>query len=223
MHLVQYHLEWMTCSNPDSIWTERKEILMIQYLNQKGIFNTLVLLTNVAISILIMFLRRFPQYLTVTCLALSLLLFRHDQRISTAMCADIAVFHLIGMTCSFVGNDKTRLNTIMWIVWALAFLGVSMGVFFLSRTWAFTNPNEATNGPPSIFPHSCHSLRQQPKITRKLPHSQSIRVSNQPQYVETSNFRPQSPVEAVERTTLKESSKMHKYESSAGSHQIFLC
>ncbi|KAK2946229.1 hypothetical protein BLNAU_18831 [Blattamonas nauphoetae] len=118
-----------------------------------------------------------PQYLTVTCLALSLLLFRHDQRISTAMCADIAVFHLIGMTCSFVGNDKTRLNTIMWIVWALAFLGVSMGVFFLSRTWAFTNPNEATNGPPSIFPHSCHSLRQQPKITRKLPHSQSIRVS----------------------------------------------
>ncbi|KAK2963380.1 hypothetical protein BLNAU_1422 [Blattamonas nauphoetae] len=78
MHLVQYHLEWMTCSNPDSIWTERNEILMIQYLNQKGIFNTLVLLTNVAISILIMFLRRFPQYLTVTCLALSLLLFRYS-------------------------------------------------------------------------------------------------------------------------------------------------
>ncbi|KAK2952230.1 hypothetical protein BLNAU_12789 [Blattamonas nauphoetae] len=30
---------------------------------------------------------------------------------------------------------------------------------------AFTSPNEATNGPTSIFPHSCHSLRQQPKKT----------------------------------------------------------
>ncbi|KAK2946823.1 hypothetical protein BLNAU_18281 [Blattamonas nauphoetae] len=223
MHLVQYHLEWMTCSNPDSIWTERNEILMIQYLNQKRHLQHSCLVDQRGHFHPHYLPQTIPQYLTVTCLALSLLLFRHDQRISTAMCADIAVFHLIGMTCSFVGNDKTRLNTIMWIVWALAFLGVSMGVFFLSRTWAFTNPNEATNGPPSIFPHSCHSLRQQPKITRKLPHSQSIRVSNQPQYVETSNFRPQSPVEAVERTTLKESSKMHKYESSAGSHQIFLC
>ncbi|KAK2948039.1 hypothetical protein BLNAU_16986 [Blattamonas nauphoetae] len=212
MHLVQYHLEWMTCSNPDSIWTERNEILMIQYLNvlitlhrPKGIFNTLTI----------------PQYLTVTCLALSLLLFRHDQRISTAMCADIAVFHLIGMTCSFVGNDKTRLNTIMWIVWALAFLGVSMGVFFLSRTWAFTNPNEATNGPPSIFPTPV-ILSVNNQNHPQTP-TQPVHSSNQPQFVETSNFRPQSPVEAVERTTLKESSKMHKYESSAGSHQIFLC
>ncbi|KAK2944878.1 hypothetical protein BLNAU_20221 [Blattamonas nauphoetae] len=83
-----------------------------------------------------MFLRRFPQYLTVACLALSLLLFRHDQRVSTAMCADIAVFHLIGNICSFVGNDKTRLNSIMWIVWALVLLGVSVGVFFLSRTFS---------------------------------------------------------------------------------------
>ncbi|KAK2952829.1 hypothetical protein BLNAU_12297 [Blattamonas nauphoetae] len=298
-----------------------------------------------------MFLRRFPQYLTVACLALSLLLFRHDQRVSTAMCADIAVFHLIGIICSFVGNDKTRLNSIMWIVWALVLLGVSVGVFFLSRTdpvqpplispkvqkypisqapamnapvqsavehamitiplangfnidrqlelhnslysatfdtnvyrtrrkvemdemgnaqyqiqtlkvddpimsslslvflaqptpiVSFTlamptslqhvpnsslvEPSQVQTTPPTVQPTSSPppdtlSVNNQ-KITRKLPHSQYLRVSNQPQYVETSNFSPQSPVEAVERTPLKESSTMHKCESSAGSHQISLC
>ncbi|KAK2952631.1 hypothetical protein BLNAU_12459 [Blattamonas nauphoetae] len=29
--------------------------------------------------------------------------------------------------------------------------------------FSFASPNEATNGPTSIFSHSCHSLRQQPK------------------------------------------------------------
>ncbi|KAK2942712.1 hypothetical protein BLNAU_22382 [Blattamonas nauphoetae] len=81
--------------------------------------------------------------------------------------------------------------------------------------------------PPTVQPPSSPTpvtlFVNNPKITRKLPHSQYLRVSNQPQYVETSTFRSQSPVEAVERTTLKESSTMHKCESSAGSHQISLC
>ncbi|KAK2941579.1 hypothetical protein BLNAU_23508 [Blattamonas nauphoetae] len=232
MQLSQYHLEWMTCNNPDLIWAERYEILMIQYFNQTGIFNTLVLLTNVAISILIMFLGRFPQYLTVVFLALSLFLFRHDQRISTAMCADLAVFHLIGMISSFVGNDKTRLNTIMWIVWALAFLGPTPIVSFTPAmptslqhvpNPSLIGPSQIQTKPPTVQPASSPtpvilSVNNQ-NITRKFPHSQSIRVSNQPQYVETSNFRSLSPVEAVERTPLKESSKIHKCELSDGNDE----
>ncbi|KAK2951086.1 hypothetical protein BLNAU_13929 [Blattamonas nauphoetae] len=97
-----------------------------------------------------MFLRRFPQYLTIACLALSLLLFLHSifllpfftdsaNASYSAKFADFAAFHLIGMMCSFGGNDKTRLNTVMLIVRALTFLGVSVGVFSLSRSFPAQN------------------------------------------------------------------------------------
>ncbi|KAK2958666.1 hypothetical protein BLNAU_6435 [Blattamonas nauphoetae] len=50
---------------------------------------------------------------------------------------------------------------------------------------------------------SCHSLRQKPKNHPQTP-AQPIHSSNPPKCVETSNFRPLSPVEAFERTSLKE-------------------
>ncbi|KAK2942139.1 hypothetical protein BLNAU_22949 [Blattamonas nauphoetae] len=82
-----------------------------------------------------MFLRRFPQYPTIASLALSLLLFLHSffllpfftdsaNASYSAKFADFAAFHLIGMICSFVGNDKTRLNTVVSTVWAIAFLAM---------------------------------------------------------------------------------------------------
>ncbi|KAK2942633.1 hypothetical protein BLNAU_22451 [Blattamonas nauphoetae] len=133
MQLSQYHLELMTCNNTDLIWTERNEILMIQYLS---IFITLVLLTNVALPILIMFLRRFPQYLTVACLALSLLLSRSS-------------FFMLpffkDMTNAFPQqlDDPTKSSVSLIIP--------TQPTPIVSFTPAMP-PNEATNGPTTIFP-----------------------------------------------------------------------
>ncbi|KAK2950039.1 hypothetical protein BLNAU_15074 [Blattamonas nauphoetae] len=220
MQLSQYHLEWMTCNNPDLIWTERNEILMIQYLNvlitlhrpnrhlqytclvdQRGHFHphyvpqTITPISN----------RYLPRTISPPLHVLLLhapILHRHDQRISTAMCADIAVFHLIGMICSFVGNDKTRLNTIMWIVWALAFLGVSV-----------VGPSQIQTKPPTVQPASSPtpvilSVNNQ-KITRKLPHSQYIRSINH------NTSRPPTSGHYLQSKLLSEhpSRKVQKYPS----------
>ncbi|KAK2963379.1 hypothetical protein BLNAU_1421 [Blattamonas nauphoetae] len=63
--------------------------------------------------------------------------------------------------------------------------------------------------PPTVHPASSPLLSFSPSTAKnhpQTPHSQSIRPINH-NTSRTSNFRPQSPVEAVERTTLKESSK----------------
>ncbi|KAK2943344.1 hypothetical protein BLNAU_21733 [Blattamonas nauphoetae] len=41
----------------------------------------------------------------------------------------------------------------------------------------FKSPTKASHRSTCFFPISYHSLRQPPKITRKLPHNQSVRVS----------------------------------------------
>ncbi|KAK2958911.1 hypothetical protein BLNAU_6160 [Blattamonas nauphoetae] len=66
----------------------------------------------------------------------------------------------------------------------------------------FTSPTNASHGSTSFFPISHLSLRQPPKITRKIPHNQSVRVypwfqqcfvsSNQPCHAKTFKVETQS-------------------------------
>ncbi|KAK2949850.1 hypothetical protein BLNAU_15245 [Blattamonas nauphoetae] len=117
------------------------------FASQTGIFNTFVWLVTTAMPILTIFLKSTPQFVCLAGLVLSLGLFIYAffllpfySDISNAVCAavfaDVAVFHLIGMIWSFVGNDKLWLNTILWVVWGLAFVGVPVGVFFGTRAYA---------------------------------------------------------------------------------------
>ncbi|KAK2944580.1 hypothetical protein BLNAU_20487 [Blattamonas nauphoetae] len=151
--------------------------------SQTGIFNTFVWLVTIAMPVIAIFLKSTPQYVCLAGLVLSLGLFLYAffllpfySAISNAVCAavfaDVAVFHLIGMIWSFVGNDKMWLNAILWVVWGLAFVGVPIGIFFGTRAYAraqwatrpgeplpFVHKKEAADAPailsgvpPSITP-----------------------------------------------------------------------
>ncbi|KAK2940398.1 hypothetical protein BLNAU_24692 [Blattamonas nauphoetae] len=176
MQLSQYHLELMTCNNTDLIWTERNEILMIQYLS---IFITLVLLTNVALPILIMFLRRFPQYLTVACLALSLLLSRSS-------------FFMLpffkDMTNAFPQqlDDPTKSSVSLIIPTQptpiVSFTPAMPSSLQSAPTHSLVGPSQVQTKPPTVQPPSSPTpvtLFVNNQKNRKLPHNQSSRQINQ--------------------------------------------
>ncbi|KAK2959841.1 hypothetical protein BLNAU_5330 [Blattamonas nauphoetae] len=164
------------------------------------IFIALVLLTNVALPILIMFLRRFPQYLTVACLALSLLLsrssffmlpfFKDMTNAFPQQCVQIshevemnemgnAHYQILTLKVDDPTKSSVSLNIPTQPTPIVSFTLAMPSSLQSAPTHSLVGPSQVQTKPPTVQPPSSPTpvtLFVNNKKNRKLPHNQSTRV-----------------------------------------------